>query len=553
MFNAHKDLAIVSIVCIIALSSFTGFFASEKTLDPRPAAPSLCNKMAHVVLVHDVATKVSEIMLLAIENDTPIDDVVGEASKLVMSVMQMIACTGSCKGITKKGSECKKKTGKGNMYCGVHADQRIRLPKRRDENSRVLCASITKKGELCKKEAYTLEGFCHTHMYSEAQEEGPARVVISCNGTTKSGNQCRKKAQAGKTSCFFHSNLMVQKCIGDTKKGTCNNIIHGNNTQGKYCMFHVKQYYEIREKNGDIIVRTPSAAFAQSTFSPNGDKRKDGSVQVPMQGTAPEIAPEMKERMCADLLQQKNMYKRQGPIGPITLTKLAAQMIASVSQSTSAHVVDESRKVKSSMKGFTRIASEPGSEEVSNCPEDYGEKVFPVSEDMFQEFSMRLYRNKIEMPKAALPIFMQRKIDENNEKIEKAKKERDNGNNTVGSGSSSAASSSAASSAALSSASLQKSGDLSIEELCSATFVHKEDRKSGVFDKEVLENMHPREILIGAFLGGYKRVKLDEMEENLDAEDIESVFEVYVGGVKRRDETLEVYKKKVRLFTYPRI
>ena len=520
--------------------------------------------MAHVVLVQDVATKVSEIMLLAMENDTPIDDVVGEASKLVMSVMQMIACTGSCKGITKKGSECKNKTGKGNMYCGVHANQRIRLPKRRDENSRVLCASITKKGELCKKEAYTLEGFCHTHMYSEAQEEGPARVVISCNGTTKSGNQCRKKAQAGKTSCFFHSNLMVSKCIGDTKKGTCNNIIHGNNTKGKYCMFHVKQYYEIREKNGDIIVITPSADSAQSTFgslSPNGDKspfgERDGSVQVPLQGNALEIALEMKERMCAELIQQKNMYNRQGPIGPITLNKLTAQMVARVSESTYAHVVDESRKVQSSMKGFTRIASEPGSEEVSDCPEDYGEKVFPVPEDMFQEFSMRLYRNKIEMPKASLPIFMQRKIDENNEKIEKAKKERENGNNTknhgltvpVGPydfpGSSSAASSSAAA-YALSSASSQQSGNLSIEELCSATFVHKEDIKSGVFDKEVLENMHPREILIGAFLGGYKRVKLDEMEENLDAEDIESVFEVYVGGVKRKDETLEVYKKKVR-------
>ena len=461
--------------------------------------------MAHVVLVQDVANKVSEIMLLAIENDTPIDDVVGEAYELVMSVMQMIACTGSCKGITKKGSECKNKTGKGNMYCGVHADQRIRLPKRRDENSRVLCAGITKKGELCKKEAYTLEGFCHTHMYSEAQEDGPARVVISCDGTTKSGNDCKNKAQAGKTSCFFHSKLMGPtgtlrprpKCIGDTKKGTCNNIIHGNNTKGKYCMFHVKQYYELREKNGDIIVRTPSAASAQS------------------------------ERMCAESFQQN--INRQGPIGPISLNKLAAQMIARVSQSTSAHVVDESRKVQSStMKGFTRIASEPGSEEISNCPEDYGEKVFPVPEDMFQEFSMRLNREKIEMPKASLPIFMQRKIDENNEKVEKAKKERDNG------------------AYALSSASSQQLGNLSIEELCSATFVHKEDKTKGVFDREVLENMHPREILIGSFLGGYKRVKLDEMEENLDSEDIESVFEVYVGGVKRRDETLEVYKKKVR-------
>ena len=482
--------------------------------------------MAHVVLVKDVATKVSEIMLLAIENDTPIDDVVSEASELVMYVMQMIACTGSCKGITKKGSECKNKTGKGNMYCGVHADQRIRLPKRRDENSRVLCASITKKGELCKKEAYTLEGFCHKHMYSKAQEDGSARVVISCDGTTKSGNDCKNKAQAGKTSCFFHSKLMGPtgtlmprpKCIGDTKKGTCNNIIHGNNTKGKYCMFHVKQYYELREKNGDIIFRTPSAVSAQSTFG-SFRARKDGSVQVPMQETAP-------ERMCAESFQQNS--NRQGPIGPISLNKLAAQMIARVSQSTSAHVVDESRKVQSSRKGFTIIASEPGSEEISNCPEDYGEKVFPVPEDMFQEFSMRLNREKIEMPKASLPIFMQRKIDENNEKIEKAKKERENG------------------AYALSSASSQQLGDLSIEELCSATFVHKEDKTKGVFDREVLENMHPREILIGSFLGGYKRVKLDEMEENLDSEDIESVFEVYVGGVKRIDETLEVYKKKVR-------
>ena len=89
-------------------------------------------------------------------------------------------------------------------------------------------------------------------------------------------------------------------------------------------------------------------------------------------------------------------------------------------------------------------------------------------------------------------------------------------------------------------------GNLSLDELLNATFVNKNDKKNKLFDKEALENLHAQEILIGAFTGSYKRVKLEEFEENLDDEDICSVFEIYVKGVKQKeDETLDIYREKL--------
>jgi len=90
-------------------------------------------------------------------------------------------------------------------------------------------------------------------------------------------------------------------------------------------------------------------------------------------------------------------------------------------------------------------------------------------------------------------------------------------------------------------------GNLSLDELLNATFINKNDKKKKVFDKEALENLNPQEILIGAFIGSYKRVKLENFEESLDVEDICSVFEVYVKGVKQKeDETLDIYRNKLR-------
>ena len=511
--------------------------------------------MAHIVLVQDVSKEVFEIMMFAIENNISMEEVVVDAAELVMSAMQIIACTDSlCNGTTKQGVNCKNKVGKGEMYCRFHNDQHIHCPKRVDANSRTLCFGITKKGHLCKKVASTKflkKGYCYIHQYTQQTiEERPSvRAVETCTSSTKKGHYCKGKVQHGKTKCFFHNKAIGKTCLGVTEKGMCRNIIHGKNARGNYCMFHVNEYYKYapplcKIETDKVCVNASVASKLSESLSPPLSEEGNEKSLVPEYKSSTKM--QVIERMFLESVHHvKNKYIPTGSEQMLAHDSLSQGRTACRSSEISNELVeqvDASRRIPSKLrKGYTRITAESGGTEESALPEDYGEREFPVPENMYHVFAQRLNRKKIEIPKAALPMSMIKKIQEQNfcqlasKMISLSPGSPEGQENTPP--------------LRGKTEKMQPTlpGNLSLDELLNATFVHKDDRKRNFFNKEALEELRPREILIGAYCGSYKRVKLEEFEENLDTDDICSMFEVYVKGVRQKDdETLDIYREKVR-------
>lgn len=535
--------------------------------------------MAYIVLLKDVSQKVFEIMMLAIENNTSMEEVVGETAEIVLSVMQIINCTnGICNGTTKQGVICKKKVGRSEMYCTLHDSQRLQCakPKRVDDNSRTLCFGITKKGHLCKRLACTEEGYCHTHQYTQQnypREENSVRQVKiqCCTQSTKKGDRCKGRVKQGKTTCFFHSKAIVKTCLGVTKKGMCYNIIHGNNAKGNYCMFHLNEYYKKIEMERD---------FAQ--------RRENKSVLVPkllsVPATSTNISPLREYKSGAEIIEQmfaKSIHHKSEkepkkydhnvllPVNIDSEIRVAQNEILeekSISELVVHEIVEKSISEPSVYEESSRMKNPHQLKEQIRTSFVQNHKSTLMSIPLSMMGMLEKNSQKTRSGAHSLGMIQHRSEQELKNNLHQMKDSSwhkggplsslDNlhkavslvgGNDNAsifpclpltrkGSGNSCK----------------QKSqrilpGNLSLEELLNATFVNKEDKKNKLFDKEALENLQAQEILIGAFTGSYKRVKLKEFEENLDDEDICSMFEIYVKGVKQKeDESLDTYREKFR-------
>ena len=505
--------------------------------------------MAYIVLVQDVSQKVFEIMMLAIENNTSMEEVVGETAELVLSVMQTIACAdGFCNGTTKQGVECKKKLGKGKMYCKLHDDQRIHCLKRVDKNSRTMCSGITKKGHLCKKVAYTKEGYCYIHQYTQQtiEEKPSVRPVENCTKLTSKGHYCKGKAQNGKTNCFFHNKTATGKtCLGVTKNGICQNIIHGKNARGRYCMFHLNEYYNKIEMERNFKECSNAALVAGNCCKKIADKivltQSSKSISeplLPLHKISEPLLPVHKISEPESISEPSNNDKISEPLknGPESISEPLLPL----------HKVSEPLSPVHKIYEPESISEPPKNETLRSSSLDVlGENIsdsFSISELLSRHLQKNRHRlTKREALKLTAHEFVEEYQELSEDPITLMMKKHKSKN--IKDPKTSRSSQDRKNIANIS----MMSGNLSPDELLNATFVNKNDKKKKLFDKEALENLRPQEILIGAFIGSYKRVKLEEFEENLDEEDICSVFEVYVKGVKQKeDETLDIYREKLR-------
>ena len=536
--------------------------------------------MAYIVLLKDVSQKVFEIMMLAIENNISMEEVVGETAEIVLSVMQTINCTnGICNGTTKQGVTCKKKVGISEMYCTLHDSQRLQCakPKRVDDNLRALCFGITKKGHLCKRLACTEEGYCHTHQYTQQnypiKESSVRQVQIQCcTQSTKKGDRCKGRVKQGKTTCFFHSKAIVKTCLGVTKKGMCYNIIHGNNAKGNYCMFHLNEYYKKIEMEREFAQRREKSKVNQSMSVPKPLSVQATSTNIPILREYKSGA-EIIEQMFAKSIHQKSEKKPEkydyNGLFPIIIDseiRVAQDEILedkSISEPVVHEILEKSISEPVVHEILEKSISEPSVHEILEKS---------ISEPVVHEILEKsISEPSVHEQSHSLGMIQHRSEQELKNNLHQTKDSAWHSQRTsfwAGSLSSldnlHKAVSLVGSNASISPLTrLRKEsknsckqdfqrilpGNLSLDELLNATFVNKDDKKNKLFDKEALENLQAQEILIGAFTGSYKRVKLEEFEENLDDEDICSMFEIYVKGVKQKeDESLDTYREKLRKF-----
>lgn len=110
-----------------------------------------------------------------------------------------------CKGTTKTGAPCSKKTCKDHGYCHLHEDQAITTTKATTQ-----CKGKTKAGERCMK---NVKGdFCHLHRDQAAAPvcapcDTPAVVkksAVVCGAKCKDGSTCAKKTSDLSGKCHLH-------------------------------------------------------------------------------------------------------------------------------------------------------------------------------------------------------------------------------------------------------------------------------------------------------------------------------------------------------------
>lgn len=150
-----------------------------------------------------------------------------------------LAYSAQCAAITKKGTQCKRQAPAGEVFCWQHAGKvsqvnaekkpaRVPAAKSRSATKAVdlettRCQAITKKGTQCKRQSEPGSVFCWQHK-GESPEKAeerktanePVKIKVSaeqktlekaagrCQALTKKGTQCKRSAKPGDRFCWQH-------------------------------------------------------------------------------------------------------------------------------------------------------------------------------------------------------------------------------------------------------------------------------------------------------------------------------------------------------------
>lgn len=136
-------------------------------------------------------------------------------------IMAIVAVAGQCRGITKKGTQCKRNASPGSSYCWQHggttASQRA-AGITADEGR---CKAITKAGTQCTRAAQNGSMYCWQHagaheagsevndkeqgVHDSGNQDSPERqAVVQCTAITKKGVRCTRRAKPNSNRCWQH-------------------------------------------------------------------------------------------------------------------------------------------------------------------------------------------------------------------------------------------------------------------------------------------------------------------------------------------------------------